>query len=137
MQIQFSPNWQIRQQQIGDCLNSVGLLMSWLRREENTPPEGNLQTCVEATIINVLNRLDKILGDDSVWALNADHDAHRFGAENAALQNGMIHSELERVTTERNAKLQSLNQLAQILSRNRQEETETPKQPRRQQKKSK
>lgn len=131
MELIFKPNWAIRQQQMGDCVQTVGHLMGWLRREDE-PPEGSLQTCIQASVINALNRLDKILGDDSAWTLSPN-DAHTFAAENAALQNGMIHAELQRVTSERNAKLASLEQLAQILSR----KNESPSKPSRQQKKSK
>jgi hypothetical protein len=131
MELIFKPNWAIRQQQMGDCVQTVGHLMGWLRREDS-PPEGSLNTCLEATIINALNRLDKILGDESAWAL-PPNDAHTFAAENAALQNGIIHSELQRQTTERAAKIASLEQLTQVLAR---KNSEAPKRQRRQQKKS-
>jgi len=130
MELLFKPNWAIRQQQIGDCVQTVGMLMGWLRREDS-PPEGSLNTCIESSIINALNRLDKILGDDSAWAL-AQNDAHTFAAENAALQNGIIHAELQRRTAEREDKLSSLRDLTRILALRRQEET--PKKPSRQRK---
>ena len=133
MEILFKPNWAIRQQQMGDCVQTFGHLMGWLRREDS-PPEGSLNTCIEATLIHTLNRLDKILTDDALWAIPADRDAHGFGAESAALQNALVHSELQARTIHRQEHSERFAQLAAMLSARREEE-KTPKQ-RRQQKKS-
>jgi hypothetical protein len=125
MELLYKPNSVIHSGQIADCLATIGHLMGWLNREVETPVEGNVQTSLESTIIRTCNRLDAILDDDTRWQL-PKVDAHALAEDCAALNNGLTQAELHKRTTERDAVMQKLATVANLLGMDKKKPADEP-----------
>lgn len=82
-------NRELTSHQIGDCLNIIGTASNFLTSKgeeyKDTSANGGHRVALEVTLAKACDRLEKILDDDTRWAVQAV-DGHAFATAIAGEQ---------------------------------------------------